>query len=153
MATPGQIKKIHALKGALKLDDDTYRQILGGSGVKSSKDRAFTILIADELIDDLERKAIAAGVWEKRKPAQKAFPSPKRGEAGRGASRRLADDPQSRMLRALWIQLHQADKVKDSSERALCSFVRRLTRKDALQWLSDRDVTVVKKALEDWLKR
>jgi len=57
------------------------------------------------------------------------------------------------MLRALWIQLHQADKVKDSSERALCSFVRRLTRKDALQWLSDRDVTVVKKALEDWLKR
>ena len=84
MATPGQIKKIHALKGALKLDDDTYRQILGGSGVKSSKDRAFTILIADELIDDLERKAIAAGVWEKRKPAQKAFPSPKRGEAGRG---------------------------------------------------------------------
>lgn len=142
MATPAQIKKIHILKSALKIDDDTYRATLAAYGVKSSKDRAFTIGKADELIQDLVEKATAAGVWEKRKPARKAQ-----------AKRRLADDPQSKMIRAYWIQLHQAGKVTDPSEAALCKFVKRMTRKDDLAWLNDRDVTVVKKALKDWLER
>ena len=142
MATPAQIKKIHILKSALKIDDDTYRSMLGGFGAKSSKDRSFTIGKADELIQDLVVKATAAGVWEKRKPARKAQ-----------AKRRLADDPQSKMLRAYWIQLHQAGKVTNPAESALCAFAKRMTRKDDLSWLSDRDVTVVKKALKDWLER
>ena len=142
MATPAQIKKIHILKSALHLDEDTYRATLAGFGAKSSKDRGFTIGKADELIEDLVEKAVAAGVWEKRKPAQKAQ-----------AKRRLADDPQSKMIRAHWIQLHQAGKVTDPSEAALCKFVKRMTRKDDLSWLSERDVTVVKKALKDWLER
>ncbi|NVN93242.1 MAG: DUF1018 domain-containing protein [Desulfuromonadales bacterium] len=57
------------------------------------------------------------------------------------------------MLRGLWIELHNLGAVKDPSEKALCSFVKRMTRKDALQWLTDRDVTVVKKALVDWTNR
>ena len=142
MATPAQIKKIHILKSALKLDDDTYRATLAGFGAKSSKDRSFTLTKADELIQDLVEKAVAAGVWEKRKPARKAK-----------ATRRPADDPQSKMLRAYWIQLHQAGKVTNPAESALVAFARRMTRKDALEWLSDRDVTVVKKALKEWLER
>lgn len=142
MATPAQIKKIHILKSALKIDDDTYRATLAGFGVKSSTARAFTITLADELIQDLVEKAVAAGVWEKRKPARRA-----------AATRRMADDPQSKMLRAYWIQLHQAGKVTNPAESALCKFIKRMTRKDALEWLTDRDVTVVKKALKDWLER
>ena len=60
MATPAQIKKIHILKSALKIDEDTYRAMLGGFGVKSSTSRAFTITLADELIQDLVEKAVAA---------------------------------------------------------------------------------------------
>ena len=142
MATPVQIKKIHSLKSALKLDEATYRRSLSAYGVKSSKDRSFTIAKADQLIQQWEQDAVAMGVWEKRKPARKAK-----------ATRRLAGDPQSVMLRALWIQLHQAGKVRDPSESALCKFVKRMTRVDALEWLSDRHVTVVKKALLDWLER
>lgn len=140
MPSPGQIKKIHALKGALKMDDELYRELLAGYKVKSST--KLSIPKADELIKDLEEKAVAACVWEKRKPARKA-----------GATRRLADDPQSKMIRAYWIQLHQAGKVKDPAEAALCAFAKRMTRKDDLSWLNDRDVTVVKKALKDWLER
>lgn len=86
MPLPAQIKKIHALKGALKLDDDTYRAMLGGYGVKTST--KLSITRADQLIADLEQKAVAAQVWEKRKPAAKAK-----------ATRKLADDSQSRMIR------------------------------------------------------
>ena len=140
MPTPAQIKKIHALKGALKLDDETYRLMLSGYGVTSST--KLSIPKADELLKDLEGKAVAAGTWEMRKAPKKAK-----------SSRRLADDPQSKMLRAYWIQLHQAGKVTNPAESALCAFVKRMTRKDALEWLNDRDVTVVKKALKDWLER
>ena len=142
MPSPAQIKKIHALKGALQMDDETYRAVLKEYGVKSST--KLSIAKADELLQDLEGKALALGVWEIRKPARKAKVK---------SARRLADDPQSKMIRAYWIQLHQAGKVKDPAESALCSFVKRMTRKDALEWLSDRDVTVVKKALKDWLER
>ena len=140
MPTPAQIKKIHALKGALKIDDETYRLTLSGYGVKSST--KLSIAKADELLQDLEDKAVSAGVWEKRKAARKAK-----------ALRRPADDPQSKMLRAYWIQLHQAGKVTNPAESALGAFVKRMTGKGALEWLSDRDVTVVKKALKDWLER
>ena len=140
MPSQAQIKKIHALKGALGMDEDTYRLTLAGYGVKSST--KLTIAKADELLKDLEAKAVAAGTWELRKAAKKAK-----------ATRRLADDPQSKMLRAYWIQLHEAGKVTNPAELALCAFVKRMTRKDALEWLSDRDVTVVKKALKDWLER
>ena len=140
MATPAQIKKIHALKGAMNMEDAEYRKLLSDFKVKSST--KLSIPRADELIKDLEEKAVAMGVWEKRKPARKAQ-----------AKRRLADVPQSKMIRAYWIQLHQADKVTDPSEAALCKFVKRMTRKDDLSWLNERDVTVVKKALKDWLER
>lgn len=140
MPTKTQIIKIHALKGALKLDDDTYRAILGGYGVKTST--KLTITKADDLIDDLTRKAVNAGVWEKRKPAAKAK-----------ATRTLADDDQSRMIRGLWIELHEIGAVKDPSEKALASYVKRMTRMAALQWLDVKQAQLVIEALKKWRAR
>ena len=64
MATAIQIKLIHTIKGALHLDDGTYRALLAGFGVASSKD--LRDAQAELLLHELERKAIAAGVWKKR---------------------------------------------------------------------------------------
>lgn len=139
MATQGQIKKIHALKGALKMDDETYRAMLGGYGVKSST--KLNITKADELIHDLERKAVASGVWEKRKPAKPA------------KARKLADDDQSRMIRGLWIELHRLGAVKDPSEKALASYCKRMTGVQALQWLDVKQAQLVIEALKKWTKR
>jgi phage gp16-like protein len=133
-----ELAKIHIGKKELGLSDDIYRDIVreaSGGTTESSGD-----------LNWQGRQKVLERFTElgwKCKPAKKAGVRP----------RCLADDPQSVMLRALWIQLHQAGKVKDPAESALCSFVKRMTRKDALQWLSDRDVTVVKKALVDWLER
>ncbi len=59
---PWQIKMIHTLKGALQLDDDTYRAILSGYKVTSSKE--LTAFTAGKLTEDLTAKATAAGVWK-----------------------------------------------------------------------------------------
>ncbi len=131
-----QIAKRWAMATLPGFDDDRYRDILQEAG---SKKRSST---------DLD--------WRGRMAVLQRFEElgwvPTPGKAAK-TNRRLADDPQSAMLRALWIQLHQAGKVRDPGEGALCAFAKRMTRKDALQWLSDRDVTVVKKALVDWLER
>jgi phage gp16-like protein len=140
MPTKNQIIKIHALKGSLKLDDDTYRAILGGYDVKTST--KLTITKADLLIDDLTRKAVAAGVWETRKPAAKAR-----------STRKLADDDQSRMIRGIWIELHEMGAVRDSSETALASYVKRMTNVAALQWLDVKQAQLVIEALKKWRKR
>lgn len=140
MPTPNQIKKIHALKGALRLDDETYRAILDSYGVKTST--KLTIAKADLLLIELEGKAIAAGVWEKRKPAAKAK-----------TTHKLADDDQSRMIRGLWIELHELGAVRDSSEQALASYVKRMAKVQALQWLDVRQAQTVIEALKKWRKR
>lgn len=76
MATPIQIKLIHTLKGALILDDDTYRATLAQYGVASST--KLTPLKAGQLIKDLEAKAIHAGVWKnKQKKPGKPWQRPK----------------------------------------------------------------------------
>jgi len=142
MATPAQIKKIHILKSALGIDEDTYRATLAGYGCKSSKDRDFTYAKADELIQGLEEKAVAAGVWEKRKPARKA-----------ATARKLADDDQSKKIRSLWIQLHQADKVKNPAESALLAYVERMTKVARLEWLSVKQASKVIEAMKKWLGR
>ena len=149
MPTRNQIIKIHALKGSLKLDDDTYRAILGGYGVKSST--KLSITKADQLIDDLTKKAMAAGVWEKR-PSKKASP-PSSKEGTGGVVRKLADDDQSKMIRGLWIELHQLGAVRDSSEKALASYVKRMTNVAALQWLDVKQAQLVIEALKKWRER
>jgi len=138
-----EIKKIQIAKRQLALDDDIYRDIIReASGGKTESSTG---------LDWRGRRAVLERMTELgfvAKPAKKAGPV---GERSR--TRRLADDPQSKMLRAMWIELHQAGIVRDPSETALANFGKRLTRKDVLQWYSDRDVTVVKQALKQMLER
>jgi phage gp16-like protein len=135
MPTPGQIKKIHALKGKLSLDDATYRATLAGYGVTSSV--KLSIEKADTLIADLEEKAVASGVWEKRDKV----------------GRRLGEDPQAMKIQALWAQLHQAGKVETNSAKALLAYVKRMSGKDALKWCTSFEKGRIIEALKAWLER
>jgi phage gp16-like protein len=67
--------------------------------------------------------------------------------------RRLADDAQSRKIRAPWLELHAAGKVRNPSEASLCAYVKRMTDVDALQWLGSGEASGVIEALKKWLKR
>src|SRR6185369_7129266 len=67
-----QVKKIHALKNVLNLDDNNYRVALfNACGFETSK--AMSMKDAADFIDDLQAKAVAAGVWETRQPKSKKF--------------------------------------------------------------------------------
>jgi len=75
------------------------------------------------------------------------------GNQSRPSSRKLADDGQSKKIRALWLELHQVGKVRDPSEASLASYVKRLTKIEALQWLSTAQASTVIEALKKWLER
>ena len=62
-ASASQIKKIHALKSVLGLDEDLYREMLSGFSVQSSK--RLTVIQAGSLIETLEAEAVARNVWQK----------------------------------------------------------------------------------------
>ncbi len=127
-----ELAQIHIAKAALGLDDETYRDMLWTvARVRSASE-----------LDWAGRKQVldhfkACG-WNNR-PAKQ--------------TRQLAGDPQSKMIRALWLDLHEAGAVRDASEQALASYVRRITKKDALQWLSVKEARRVIETLKQWLAR
>lgn len=129
------LAKIHIAKKDLGLSEDVYQDILyQAGGVESSAD-----------LKPAGRRAVLARFRELGwKP---------RGKGRQTGGRKLADDPRSRKIRALWIELHQAGKVKDPSEDALLAFVHRLTRRKALQWLTPAQASTVIEALKGWLDR
>lgn len=121
-----ELAKIHIGKKDLNLSDEIYRDIIYQAGqVESSAD-----------LDWRGRQAVLERFKELGWP-----------------SRRLADDPQSKKIRALWLELHAVGKVRDSSEKALASYVRRMTGVAALQWLNIRQASTVIEALKQWMER
>jgi len=78
-------------------------------------------------------------------------------KAGNPKSRALADDAQSKMIRALWLELHAVGGVRHSSERALARWIAGQTKSsdgiEALQWLSSAQASRLIEQLKQWLQR
>lgn len=68
-------------------------------------------------------------------------------------TRSLADDAQSKKIRALWLDMAETGIVKNPSEAALAAYVKRLTGVDTLQWLSTEQASTVIETLKKWQKR
>jgi phage gp16-like protein len=135
-SNPAQIKKIHALKGALKLDDDVYRAMLAGyRGCTTSKDLLFEE--AGVLIAFMEANAISAGVWQKR-PAQDS-----------GAINRpgYATSAQIAKIKAIW---HDVSRQPDAESRkkALNTFLTKHFGISFIDWLPTEMVSKVIRTLE-----
>jgi hypothetical protein len=129
--TPAQIKKLHALKSVLELDDAAYRVALATCGVETSKALSFSG--AAELIDDLERKAVSAGRWEKR-------PRPATENRREG----FASPAQLALIESLWAEVSTAPDRKT----ALRHFVTRQAKVSDLRFLRDCDASKVICALK-----
>ena len=132
--TPGQIKKLHALKRALGFDDPTYRTVLDRFGVASSKELSANSMAG--LLAHLECQAVSAGVWQARGGA----PAP-RNRPG------AASDAQLRMVAALWKQVSRQETEADR-KAALEKFVTRITGKPKLAWCGQRDIEKLVAAME-----
>ncbi|MFA5825833.1 MAG: regulatory protein GemA [Gallionellaceae bacterium] len=126
-----EIQIIKIAQKQLGMDDETYRAMLWTvARVKSSTE-----------LDFAGRKKVLAHL--ESRGFKRTKPQP----------RKLADDPQSKMIRALWLQLHEAGKVRNPSESALAAFAKRQTGRDALQWLSGAEASALIEELKKWLAR
>lgn len=140
--------KIAAARKALGIEEDAYRDLLAAryEGARSAKD----LSVAD--LDDLVGHFKAMG-WT---PAP-----PKSRPPVRSGARVLADRPEAKKARALWISLYHLGVVRDPSERALAAFGKRMTGVQALQWIHgdfDKVIEALKgmatrEAGVDWLVR
>jgi phage gp16-like protein len=118
---------IHVAKKQLGMEDDAYRDMLWTIGrVRSAGDLDFS---ARKLVLD----HLKACGFKYRAPS--------------------ARDPQSKKIRALWLDLKSLDALRDSSEDALATFVKRETGVAALQWLSSAQASKVIEALKGWARR
>lgn len=135
MIDRGQIKTIHALKGRLGLDENTYRAALSTYGVESSK--GLTWRHAEELIADLRIKA-GQPSDRRRLPRQR--------HADMDSRPGMATGAQCRLLEALWSQVSRAEA--GSREIALNHFVKRILGVDALRFIKSYQVEKLVRAME-----
>jgi len=122
-----ELAQIHIAAKALRLDEDEYRDLMFAvTRVRSAAELDWTG--RKRLLDHFGKLG-----WKN--------------DAGRPS------DPTSRKIRALWLSLRDAGKIKDPSERALRKFVRRMVHVERLEWLDPRSASTVIEALKAWRAR
>ncbi len=136
-----EIQLIHVARQQLGIDDDTYRTLLNDRfGVASSKNMDWKQ--RKRLLDHFKACGFKVKSTGKATGAVKTKPS-----------RALAADPESRKIRSLWILLHELGAVRNPSEEALAIYVKRLTKVDALQWITGDQAETVIETLKKWAMR
>lgn len=129
------IRLIKIAQRELGMDDETYRAILMKIGNKDSS----TKLTVSELEKVLEHmKSCGFRVLQKNKKT---------------GNLRMANDPQSKMIRGLWLELYKLGAVKNPSEHSLSRYVKRLTGNDLLQWTTVVQKSKVIESLKNWRNR
>ncbi len=68
-------------------------------------------------------------------------------------SRPLDRHPQSKKIRALWLEMASIGIVRNSSEQALAHWVKRETNIDGLQWLDSDQASSIIEKLKKWQNR
>lgn len=138
------IKLIHVGRRELNMDEESYRLMLANipelEGATSSANLSVPKLkVVLELLKQKGFKVV-----------------PKAGKSAvltRKTNIKQANDPQSKLIRHLWLELHNKGAVRDPSEAALNRFVLKRVQVEALQWLSTAQASQVIEHLKQWLKR
>ena len=125
---------IHVAKRDLKLDDDTYRDVLervtGKRSAKGMGERDVRLVL-----DEFRRLG-----WQS-KAARKGLEGP-------------LDGPYARKLQALWIAGWNLGVVRDRRDNAMLAFIKRQTGIESTRFLRDAaDARRAIEALKDWMHR
>lgn len=133
------LAKIHIAKKQLGLDDETYRSLIAVAtdGKTSCKDCNMGEL--NSVLVTLAKKGFKA----------RLNPNKKR------LSPKSTDLPVNEInkIRALWIQMFNDGFLRDGSEPALSSYVKRMTKVESVQWLKYSDAHKVLESIKKWHKR
>ena len=140
--TFGMIKKIHALKTALKMGEDEYREMVMNVHGFSGTSKDLSSEEAGALIERLEARAIAAGVWQRFEGKKEKYANlGKRGTA-------FATPKQCRKIEAMFREVSYYKNDTKAFEHAFRNFLGRMARVDDIRFLEKRDVSKIIRALE-----
>lgn len=134
MATHSQIRKIHALKNILGLDDDLYRDMLMSFDVQSST--SLTYAEAAIFVEILAEKATKLGLWI---TAPKKYENLKRDPS-------MATELQLRMIEGNWREISYQDNA-EFAKKSLRKFLQNKFRIDDITFLTKKKATKVIQAI------
>ena len=138
------LQKIHIAKKQLGWSDDEYRAVI----MRISKDASDS---AGEL-NHKQRAELLAYMKFCRFKVRHA----RKDNAGkrRTPSRPIAErSDQLKMMRALWLRLHESGAIENADEQGLVTFATKHTRIQALEWLSVEQNQKLIEILKNWLER
>ena len=127
------IRLIHIAKSQLNIDDDTYRHLLQTLTQKNST-KIMTIRELKKVVDNLKAKGFKV-------------------KSSKKAGRITATEPVHQKIRSLWLELADVGEVKNRSEKAINSYVKRITGVEVMNWLTQKQAMVVIECLKSWLER
>lgn len=112
------LAKIHIARKDLRLDDDTYRDIIRRvGGAESGSSSELTATGRARILAHFRNKG-----WKPKKRT--------RSQTATAKAPMMATDPQIRMIRGIWIRLADAGVVKARDEAGLRAWVKSATRRD-----------------------
>lgn len=127
------LAKIHIARTQLGLDETTYRLLLRRHGAESAGQMRLDQL--DGVLKELQAKG-----WQ---------PVPPR-KAGK---RRQATGSEVKLIRALWLFLHDLGEVDHPSEAALAAYAKRIAGIDDLHWADGHRRERIIETLKKWAAR
>ncbi|WP_448511732.1 gp16 family protein [Photorhabdus laumondii] len=135
MAKRKLIQLIHIARSDLKLDEDTYRQMLLSETGKAST-REMDIPQLTRVLEAMKTRGFKIKSFRKSK-----------------TSHPLDSHPQSKKIRALWLEMASIGIVRNGSEQALAHWIKRKTNIDGLQWLDSDQASSIIEKLKKWQNR
>ena len=71
----------------------------------------------------------------------------------RKAGFRTTADPQIRKIKSLWYEMHDLGIVRNRSDQAIETYIRRITRAQKIEWCSVEQLQLVIETLKNWVDR
>lgn len=129
------LAKIHIAKKELAMTDDSYQALLQRLTGKESA-QTLSLLDLERLLVEFKRLG-----WQ---------PKPRKKKPQAVEDWRM---PRIRLIKRLWLWLHQHNQVRDVSDSALLSFCQQHMQAAQLNWAESHELNKCVEALKSWQRR
>lgn len=132
------IRLVHVAKNQLMLNDSEYRKIIASCACGKTSSKELSIAELELVMRSMKSHGFIVTINNKNHSQQQKI---------------YANDPQSKMIRGLWIELYEMGEVNDNSEMALAKFTKRMTGVDHYAFLDSDRASQLIEHLKAWRKR
>ena len=134
------VRILHIAKNDLMLSDEAYRKILANCSKGKISSKTMSLPELEEALQQMKALGFVVTLPKAARTNSTDLPV-------------VPLDAQCKMIRGLWIELHELGAVRNSSEKALAAFVKRMTGVELLSWLDNDQSSQVIEHLKKWRQR